>query len=86
MTIDDLWDGLLLPLADVYDTGNPRLVADLGVMFPETIELLRECLAAKIAEGSLIPVEEMHLYRLTPTGYAKYKSRIDFLRAFSLPD
>ena len=86
MTIDDLWDGLLLTLADVYETGNPRLVADVGVLFPEAFGAIRECLAVKAEEGSLIPVEGTHLYRLTPEGYAKYKSRIDFLRSFVVPD
>ena len=85
VTTDEVWDKLLLPLADLFESRIPNRVVDPGPLFPETFEPVRECLAMKIAEGSLIDVMGAKVYQLTPAGYAKYKPRIDFLRSFDGP-
>lgn len=81
MTIDEVWDKFLLPLADVFESGNRRFVGS-GDLDIETFEPVRECLAMKIAEGWLTDFDGIGAYRLTAAGYARYKPRIDFLRAF----
>jgi hypothetical protein len=86
MTKEEVWDALLLSLADVYESDKPNLCVNLGPLFPESFEAVRECVAAKKAEGSLEPNSGLMLYRLTSQGYAKYKARIDFLRQFCARD
>ena len=80
MTREEILDGLLLPLAGVFESGN-RLVVGPGVQFAEEFEAVRECLAVLEAEGSVTNVEKMGFYRFTPEGYSKFKPRIDALRA-----
>jgi hypothetical protein len=80
VTTIEVWDELLLPLADVFESGKPQLAVDIGPMFAETYEPVRECLAMKVAEGSVVAAEGLPLYRLTANGYGKYKARIDALR------
>ena len=83
MTADDFWNELLPPLAEAYDSDDRRPDADIGPLFSETVGVVRECLATKVAEGSLVPVEGTHHYRLTTEGYEKYRRRVHFLRKFS---
>jgi hypothetical protein len=83
MTANDFWDEMLLPLADAYESGDARMDADIGPLFSEVFAVVRECLATKVAEGSLVVLDGTHLYRLTREGYAKYRPRVNFLRKFS---
>jgi hypothetical protein len=83
MTASEFWDEMLLPLSDAYESGDARPDAGIGPMFSEIFEVVRQCLAMKLAEGSLVVVDGKHLYRLTPEGYAKYRPRISSLRKFS---
>jgi len=83
MTESEVWDEMLLPLADQFESGNPRTVVSIKTLFAETFEPVRQCIAMKKAEGSLLDVTGMGDYQLTPQGYAKYKARIDFLRTFA---
>jgi hypothetical protein len=85
MTIGEVWDELSLPLADAFESGISSRVVDPGPMFLDTGEVVRECVAMKIAEGSIVNVMEMKVYQLTPAGYARNKPRIDFLRSFGGP-
>ncbi len=86
MTTDEAWDKLLLPLADLYESPLPGRWVDPGPMFAETIEVVRECLDLKEAEGSLTRIRAVNLCRLTKQGYARYKARVDFLRSPGVPD
>lgn len=79
MTTEEIWDSILLGLADNFEAGN-RGLRTFSPSSPEEFEPLRECLAMKIAEGSLMDVQSMKVYRLTSAGYEKYKPRIDALR------
>ena len=75
-------DEIILGLADEFEASNrhPRTFEPSS---REEFEPLRECLASLIAEGSLSEFQKMRCYLLTPTGYLKYKSRVDALRVLS---
>jgi len=75
----NILDQLLLPLADNFEAGN-RSVRTFDPSSPEEFEPLRECIAGLIAEGSVEDFQKMRAYRLTPSGYAKYRERIKALR------
>jgi hypothetical protein len=81
MTVDEIWDSFLLPLADLFEAGNRRYMGS-DQLDIETFEPVRECLAIKIAEGSLTDFQGMGAFQFTAAGYSKYKARVDFLRAF----
>ncbi len=76
----EILDEILLPLADIFEARN-RTVATFQGSSAEEYEPLRECLATLIAEGSVTDSRKMGGYRFTAAGYAKYKPRIDALRA-----
>lgn len=84
MTSEEAWDELLLPLADSFESGLPDRFVDLGPIFSETFKAVRECMTMKVAEGSVTKEAGSSHYRLTASGYAKYRPRIDFLRSFGL--
>jgi hypothetical protein len=86
MTIDEVWDALLLPLADLFESGIFNRGIGPGPAYPKTFEAVRACLAIKAAEGSLVNMFGTDIYRLTSAGYLKYKARIDLLRAFANTD
>ena len=72
----------MLPLADLFESGISNRGIGPGPAYLETFEAVRECLAIKVAESSLVNMFGTDIYRLTSAGYLKYKARIDFLRAF----
>jgi hypothetical protein len=84
MTRDEILYSVLLPLADEFEAGNKR-AKTIDPASSEEYELLRECLARLVAEGSLteflIESQKTGMYQLTNEGYRKYKPRIDALRA-----
>lgn len=84
MTHEQILDEILPGLADEFEAGNQK-----GRWFTpssaEEFEPLRECFAMLAAEDlarSLVTPQPMYIVKLTPTGYLKFKSRIDWLRAF----
>jgi hypothetical protein len=80
ITKDEVFDEILLGLADEFEAGNPH-----GRTFepscPEEFEPLRECLADMIAEGWLTQKRPFKIYNLTPVGYRNLRPRIQALRA-----
>ncbi len=80
MTKDQVLDKILPGLGDEFEAGN-RSYRSFKPSSPEEYEPLRECLAALVAEGSLIDFNKMGGYQFTRAGYQKYKPRIDALRA-----
>ncbi len=83
MTREEVLDEILPGLADEFEAGNRRF-RTFKPSSAEEFEPLRECLAMLIAEGSLVDFQKSRSYQFTPAGYAKYKSRIDALRAVPL--
>jgi hypothetical protein len=82
MTQNHILDEILLGLADEFEAGN-RHFRTYDPSSAEEYEPLRECLAALIAEGYLVDFQKTRSYQLTSSGYARYKTRIDALRALS---
>ena len=84
MTENEILDSVLLALADDFEEPKGRPGVEIKRTSPEEYEALRECLAMRIAEGSLtqfqIESQKLPIYRFTNPGYAKYKPRIDWLR------
>jgi hypothetical protein len=83
MADNKILDDLLLPLADLFESQVSNRIVTLEPSTPEEFELVRECKAALLAEGSAINFRGTGGLRFTPAGYAKYKDRIAALR--SLP-
>jgi hypothetical protein len=82
VTENEMWDGMLLTLADIFEAGNRR-VGLFNVSTVEEYEPFRQCVANRVSDGSLVNVHKMDAYRLTSAGYLKYKPRIEALRALS---
>jgi hypothetical protein len=80
MTDNGILDGLLLSLADLFESQISNRVVTLEHSTPEEFEPVRECKATLVAEGSAINFQGTGGLRFTPAGYAKYKSRVDALR------
>jgi hypothetical protein len=82
MSQETLLDEILPCLADEFETGN-QSGRTIEPKSAEEFEPLRECLAMQVAEGWFLRTNfgKLNAYRLTKAGYAKYKPRIDALRA-----
>jgi hypothetical protein len=79
LTQDQVLDEILLDLADEFEAGYGKF----RYFKPSSLEeheQLRGCLSALVVERSLIHFQKSGGYHFTPTGYAKYKPRIDALR------
>lgn len=81
-TFEQILDEILPGLADSFEAGN-RHFREIRHSSLEDFEPLRECLAILVAEGSLIDFVKSASFQLTAQGYAKYKPRLEALRAFS---
>jgi hypothetical protein len=79
---NEILDAILLPLADLYESGKPRW-QQIDPASPEEYEPLRECLAELRAEGSLRMPHANGPFQLTAEGYQKYLPRIKALRTFA---
>ena len=84
MTQEQILDEVLPCLADEFEAGNQN-GRTIEPKSAEEFEPLRECLAMQVAEGWFLRSNfgKLNIYRLSKTGYAKHKPRLDALR--SLP-
>jgi hypothetical protein len=73
-------DSIFLPLADQYEAGNHHDVI-IEPASPQEYEPLRELMAKLRSEGLIAKAHKISAYRFTDAGYAKFKPRIDALRA-----
>lgn len=72
-------DQVLLPLADLFESGIPNQRYGFNGSQITEYESLRECLAELVAEGSVLR-DYSGNFQFSPTGYAKYAPRIEALR------
>ena len=73
-------DGLLLSLADLFESQLSNRVVTLEHSTREEFEPVRESKATLIAEGSAINFQGTGGLRFTPAGYTKYKDHVAALR------
>ena len=80
---NQLLEEVLLCLADEFEGGS-GVGRTIEPKTAEEFEPLREMLAMQVAEGWLHHQNfgKLNVYRLTNSGYAKYKPHIDALRTF----
>ena len=81
MIHDEILDKILLPLADLYESGAPNGCRTFEVTTAEEYEPFQETMAELRSEGSVS--EYMKGYRFTDAGYRKYSGRINALRVLS---
>jgi hypothetical protein len=77
---DKILDGLLLSLADLFESQVNNRVVTFEHSSPAEFEPVRECKASLIAEGAAVNFQGTGGLRFTPAGYAKYRDRITALR------
>jgi hypothetical protein len=83
MDSSKILDGLLLPLADLFESQNSNRVVTYEASEAEEFEIVRECKANLIAEGSVTNFQGTGGLRFTPAGYSKYRDRVAALRALA---
>jgi hypothetical protein len=75
-------DQVLLPLGDQFEAGHPNRGYSFEPGDVTEYEKLRECVAELVAERS-VHRDAFGLLRLSESGYAKYRARIEALRTLN---
>jgi len=79
-------DKFLLALVLNYKHGDPRHLIDLDDFARKTgadYEEVEDIAAELKSEGSIIPRVFRHSYRLTDSGYAKYRARVEAIETMA---